>query len=99
MLSARSEQDDRDRSLSPGLILREVGIQVDQLWPEVVTFLRRSDPRRHGNVAAALEMDLHLGVSKQVEVPLRVLWQTSLRGDDDQVLAVGAQVQQRSGVH
>ena len=71
--------------VGPLLVLREVGVEVDQPRPERRALVRRRGPGAHRPVPLALEADRRVRVREQVGVPLRVLRQPALRRDDHEV--------------
>src|SRR3954447_21027769 len=83
------EDHDRDLALRPALVVVVVGPDLGHLTPQLGPLLGRRVPRARPELVVA-DLDLHLGVLADVEVPGRVLGRAALRGDDHRVVACHA---------
>lgn len=90
------EDDDRYRPFGPGLVGVEVGINLDEPGPELLTLLlvRGSCPDRD---AALPDLDRRFRVHDQVAIPLRIPGKTALGRHHDGVRPI-SHVQQRGRV-
>src|SRR5215212_3993460 len=80
------EDHDRDLALRPALVVVVVGPDLGHLAPQLGPFLGRRVPCARLELVVA-DLDLHLGVVADVQVPGRVLGRAALRGDDHRVVA------------
>src|SRR4051794_19094185 len=89
------EDDERDLAVRALLVVGVAAVGPHGLRPQALALLRVRHPGMHAPLLMA-DLDRRVGVRAQVVEPCRALGMAALRGDEDDVVAVG-DVHQRRG--